>query len=150
MKCENCGQPVDGNVCSNCGQPVVAEHTGRFQLDHASDTDDIAVELAALKPTEAALVVLRGPQAGEVWTLEGPTVRIGRAAESDLFLDDITVSRHHAVLQLAGTDWTVEDLGSLNGTYVDRQPIEAPAKLVTGAELQIGKFRFRFHGGTDK
>lgn len=148
MNCERCGQPAEGRLCVRCLE--AADHTGRFQVELPVDGDETAVDLRALKPSEAALVVLRGPQAGEVWTLEGPTIEIGRANDSALFLDDITVSRHHALLRLADSSWWLEDLGSLNGTYVNRAQIETAVQLQSGDELQIGKFRFRFFDGAAK
>lgn len=149
MNCEHCGGPLVAGVCGSCGVAVV-DATGTFKLDPASADAEIANDIATLESDEAALVVLKGPQAGEVWVLDGDSIDIGRSEDSTLFLDDVTVSRRHAVLRRAGDVWSVEDLGSLNGTYVNHEAISGAVQLQTGAELQVGKFRFKFHAGSQK
>jgi pSer/pThr/pTyr-binding forkhead associated (FHA) protein len=85
-------------------------------------------------------MVKRGPNAGSRYVLEGKRVSAGRSPDADIFLDDITVSRHHAEFVPAGDAYEVRDAGSLNGTYLNRERIEA-APMANGDEIQIGKFR---------
>jgi pSer/pThr/pTyr-binding forkhead associated (FHA) protein len=96
-----------------------------------------------LSSGQAMLVVLRGPQEGARFVLDptDPVIVIGRTPECELFLDDVTVSRHHAELHATAGGWEIVDAGSLNGSYVNRHRIERQA-LVGGDEVQIGKYRF--------
>jgi hypothetical protein len=102
----------------------------------------------ALPPGSALLLVMRGPNAGSRFRLEGDLTTAGRHPDSDIFLDDVTVSRRHAEFYRYGTRFTVRDVGSLNGTYVNRERIEE-AELTGGDEVQIGKFRLLFLTGQD-
>ncbi len=99
--------------------------------------------LEALRPGTALLVVKRGPNAGSRFTLDKPLVSAGRHPESDIFLDDVTVSRRHAEFRQLPNGYEVRDVGSLNGTLVNREPIET-STLTNGDEVQIGKFRLVF------
>ena len=92
------------------------------------------------------LVVKRGPNAGSRFLLDQPTTSAGRHPDSDIFLDDVTVSRRHAEFRLEGGEFQVVDVGSLNGTYVNREPVDS-AVLANGDEVQIGKFRLVFLTG---
>jgi len=103
----------------------------------------------ALLPGTALLVVLRGPNTGARFLLDSDEVSSGRHPDSDIFLDDVTVSRKHAIFHREGDDFMVRDVGSLNGTYVNRERIEEIA-LKTGDEVQIGKFRLVFYAGVAK
>ena len=85
-----------------------------------------------------------GGLSGEIFRLSGERVTIGRDTASDIFLDDVTVSRNHAVIALVEGAVSLQDLASLNGTYVNRRRIDAPESLADGDELQIGKFRLAF------
>lgn len=89
------------------------------------------------------LIVRRGPNAGSTFALEAPSTTLGRDPGSDIFLDDVTVSRHHAVVDRVGDDFEVRDVGSLNGTYVDHERIET-SKLQDMNELQVGRFVLTF------
>jgi pSer/pThr/pTyr-binding forkhead associated (FHA) protein len=100
----------------------------------------------ALAHGTALLVVLRGPNTGARFLLDADQVSTGRHPDSDIFLDDVTVSRTHATFRREGDDFIVQDVGSLNGTYVNRERIEE-ATLKTGDEVQIGKFRLVFYAG---
>jgi len=106
----------------------------------------------ALPPVSALLVVTRGPNAGSQFLLDQPVTSVGRHPGSDIFLDDVTVSRRHAELRWENNEIHVLDVGSLNRTYVNREPVDS-AVLVNGDEVQIGKFRLTFltkpknHGG---
>ncbi|HET8641652.1 MAG TPA: FHA domain-containing protein [Pseudonocardiaceae bacterium] len=100
----------------------------------------------ALPSGSALLVVKRGPNAGSRFLLDQDTTSAGRHPDSDIFLDDVTVSRRHAEFRREGGDFVVVDVGSLNGTYVNREPVDT-AVLASGDEVQIGKFRLVFLTG---
>ena len=95
--------------------------------------------------TEGPALVVRsgGGRAGEHFLPEGERTTIGRSPDNEIFLDDVTVSRKHAVLIRRGDEFFIEDLGSLNGTYVNRKRIES-ARLESGDEVQVGKYRLTF------
>jgi pSer/pThr/pTyr-binding forkhead associated (FHA) protein len=97
----------------------------------------------ALPSGSALLVVKRGPNAGSRFLLDQDTTSAGRHPDSDIFLDDVTVSRRHAEFRREGGEFIVVDVGSLNGTYVNREPVDT-AVLASGDEVQIGKFRLVF------
>jgi pSer/pThr/pTyr-binding forkhead associated (FHA) protein len=109
-----------------------------------SAQDQATVE--ALRSGTALLVVLRGPNAGARFLLDSDEVSTGRHPDSDIFLDDVTVSRKHATFRREGDEFLVRDVGSLNGTYVNRERIDEAA-LKTRDEVQIGKFRLVFYAG---
>ncbi len=94
----------------------------------------------------ALLVVKRGPNAGSRFLLDQAITSAGRHPDSDIFLDDVTVSRRHAEFRLESNEFQVVDVGSLNGTYVNREPVDS-AVLANGDEVQIGKFRLVFLTG---
>ena len=105
---------------------------------------DESAAVYALPPTSALLVMQRGPSAGARFLLDAERTTAGRSTEADIFLDDVTVSRKHAEFVREGRVFWVRDVGSLNGTYVNRQRIDQ-AVLHSGDEVQIGKFRMTFH-----
>ena len=109
-----------------------------------SKADQATVD--ALRAGTALLVVLRGPNTGARFLLDDDEVASGRHPDSDIFLDDVTVSRKHAVFRREGDTFVVRDVGSLNGTYVNRERIDEVA-LKTADEVQIGKFRLVFYAG---
>ena len=103
--------------------------------------------LEGLNPQDAMLIVHRGPSKGARFLLSGADASIGRASESDIFLDDVTVSRHHArIISQGEGKYSVEDLGSLNGTYVNSSSVTL-SSLQGADEIQIGKFHMVFFGG---
>jgi pSer/pThr/pTyr-binding forkhead associated (FHA) protein len=153
--CTACGteNAPGSHFCANCGAelPQVASGADMTRTistpSGAADTDsDIFSTEAhqgavdALTPGSALLVVKRGPNAGSRFLLDQDVTTAGRHPDSDIFLDDVTVSRRHAEFRREGSGYTVHDVGSLNGTYVNREPIDA-APLSGGDEVQIGKFR---------
>ena len=147
--CHNCGHrnPEGVNFCSSCGNalPVKAdESTVSLQPvdDHGETGDeDAAVTLVEVPHGEGVLVVKRGPNVGARHALGNTVTRAGRHPESDIFLDDITVSRRHAEIERQEDGKVViRDVGSLNGTYVNRERIEEQT-LSGGDEVQIGKFK---------
>ena len=107
-----------------------------------SGADQAAID--ALPEGSALLIVQRGPNAGARFLLDADRTTAGRRPDSDIFLDDVTVSRKHAEFVREGGQFTVRDVGSLNGTYVDRDRIDS-AVLDDGDEVQIGKYRLVFH-----
>lgn len=154
--CTECGHEnaADAKFCSQCGHRLVAAErrtesttTIRFggpdraEIDTdntLSPGDEAAVD--ALPSGSALLVVLRGPSAGSRFLLDTPEVTAGRHPDSDIFLDDVTVSRRHAVFRRTPDGYAVADVGSLNGTYVNRDRIDE-ILLSGGDEVQIGKYR---------
>jgi pSer/pThr/pTyr-binding forkhead associated (FHA) protein len=110
--------------------------------------DEEAVEFPfpedELEPGQALLQVKRGPNAGSTFLLQADSSTVGRNTESDVFLDDITVSRAHAVFERRPSgEWFVKDAGSLNGTYVNGEQVDE-TKLATGDQVQIGRFKLTF------
>jgi pSer/pThr/pTyr-binding forkhead associated (FHA) protein len=149
--CPECGfQNVEGaNYCQRCGafldpagsapqDPTTASYT-------VGDTGEVeTVELDELAERGPTLVIRAGGgRAGETFPLEQDRLTVGRRPESDIFLDDVTVSRDHAILVRRNADYYLDDLGSLNGTYVNRSRIESH-RLTHGDELQIGKYKLAF------
>src|SRR6476659_214341 len=120
-------------------EPVEAVH----ESDHVLTKSDLAT-VEALRPGTALLVVLRGPNTGARFLLDDDEVMSGRHPDSDIFLDDVTVSLKHAVFRRTEGAFVVHDVGSLNGTYVNRELVDE-VRLTTGDEVQIGKFRLVFY-----
>ncbi len=108
--------------------------------------EEIALPLAELTKEQALLVVKRGPNAGSNFVIDKDVTTAGRHPESDIFLDDVTVSRRHAEIRRRDDRFFVRDLGSLNGTYVNRERVDE-TELASGDELQIGKFKLVFFAG---
>ncbi|MDY3127993.1 MAG: oxoglutarate dehydrogenase inhibitor Odhl [Corynebacterium sp.] len=109
----------------------------------ASSVDASAAGADNLPENQALLVVKRGPNAGARFLLDQPTTTAGRHPEADILLDDVTVSRRHAEFRISDGKFEVVDVGSLNGTYVNREPRNSQV-LQVGDEIQIGKFRLVF------
>lgn len=125
---------------------VEAEATASFSPIEGEKEEE--AHLSDLQPGEACLIVRRGPAAGTKFGLEKDLVTVGRHPQSDIFLNDITVSRRHAELRRDGPSFAVSDLGSLNGTYVNRERVDS-SPLASGDELQVGKFRLLFLAKAD-
>jgi pSer/pThr/pTyr-binding forkhead associated (FHA) protein len=166
--CTVCGKqnPDDARFCSQCGARLigagtpgagesVGESTATIQI--GAGADKVETSDRALNPVDAAavdalpvghalLVVQKGPGAGSRFLLDVDVVNAGRHPDSEIFLDDVTVSRRHAVFNRTGDSFTVSDVGSLNGTYVNRDRIESH-NLSDGDEVQIGKYRLVFFSG---
>ena len=157
--CNQCGHqnPAGSNFCSSCGSGL-AQHvddevtTITFQpIESAGEVADeeISVTLDEVPEGFGVVVVKRGPNAGSRFVLEHEKTEAGRHPESDIFLDDITVSRRHAEFVRQGSEYVVRDVGSLNGTYVNRERIDE-GQLRNGDEVQIGKFRLVFLSGVSE
>ncbi len=119
-----------------------------FRADFLGELDAATAEaevggVEGLSSGSALIVVKRGPNAGSRLLLDQPVTSIGRNRDSDIFLDDVTVSRRHAEFRRENGDFRVVDIGSLNGTYLNRKPVES-AVLASGDEIAIGKFRLVF------
>jgi pSer/pThr/pTyr-binding forkhead associated (FHA) protein len=154
--CNQCGHRnvVGSNFCSSCGAPLELDPGERttitFQLDGVAaepGEDEVSFDLDEIPAGAGLLVVTRGPNAGSRFALTKPVTTAGRHPDSDIFLDDITVSRRHVELTRTDDGFSLRDVGSLNGTYVNRQRVDA-AKLANGDELQVGKFKLVFFGGS--
>jgi pSer/pThr/pTyr-binding forkhead associated (FHA) protein len=147
--CPECGfqNPESANYCSKCGALLVKDESGTEttqQYTPEEADDDTAGALADLGVKGPALVVRSGGgRSGETFHPEGERTTIGRSPDCEIFLDDVTVSRKHAVLVKRDNGFFVEDLGSLNGTFLNRRRIES-GELGDGDELQIGKYRLTF------
>lgn len=113
------------------------------ELDYHLNREEQAT-VDALRPGTALLIVLRGPNTGARFLLDDAEITTGRGPDSDIFLDDVTVSRKHAVFAREENGFGVRDVGSLNGTYVNKERIDQVA-LRTGDEVQIGKFRLVYY-----
>jgi pSer/pThr/pTyr-binding forkhead associated (FHA) protein len=155
--CTKCGHrnALDARFCSSCGAAMDVADSGEettitfAPVDATGEIldDDMALAVEELGESSALVVVKRGPNAGSKFVLDGEVTRAGRHPDSDIFLDDITVSRRHAEIVRSGDRYSVRDAGSLNGTYLNRERIDE-AKLSNGDELQIGRFKLVFvaHG----
>ena len=145
--CPECGfQNLESaNYCSRCGALLVTEDVDNpTETISLEDLEEEGAELEELGIEGPALVVRSGGgRAGEQFPLERTQTTIGRTPDCDIFLDDVTVSRRHAIVARGAGGFTIEDLGSLNGTFLNRHRIEK-ADLETGDELQIGKYRLIF------
>jgi hypothetical protein len=148
--CSRCGHQntVDASYCSSCGHDLADAAGFPTTENPVLDLDDSGeeVDLSEVAEGLATFVVKRGPKAGSRYGLDEDVVTIGRHPDSEIFLDDITVSRRHAEVRRDGSTYEVADVGSLNGTYVNRQRIES-AVLDDGDELQVGKFKLVFFRG---
>ena len=150
--CNQCGHrnPSESVFCSSCGslldrpadQTITLAKIDPLQ-DAPGTADDTTVHLGDLPAGVASLVVRSGSQAGTSFALQGQVTRLGRHPDSEIMLDDITVSRRHAEIVRNGSGYVIRDDGSLNGTYVNAQRVERAA-LSQGDEIQIGKFRLVF------
>ena len=148
--CPECGFVNDegANYCQKCGafigapEPAKDPVTVTYRIGETGEL--IPVELEDVVAQGAALVIRAGGgRVGESFPLEGERITIGRRPDSAVFLDDVTVSRDHALIVRRGGDWHLDDLGSLNGTYVNRHRIETH-RLHDGDELHVGKYKLTF------
>lgn len=147
-ECLRCGRPLEpeDRFCSACGTPRPRDEgppTG--VVSESVDTGPIPVVegLAGLVRGTSVIVVQRGPEVGQRFELTGERLTVGRSGENDIMLDDVTVSRHHAEFVADGDGWALVDMGSLNGTYVNRASVER-RHLTSGDLIQIGKYRLQY------
>jgi len=151
LHCTECGfvNAEGANYCQRCGgllpraegggEPV----TATYRIDEAGEL--VPIELGDVAARGPALVIRAGGgRVGESFAVDHERMGIGRHPDCEVFLDDVTVSRNHALLIQRGEQWFLDDCGSLNGTYVNRSRIESQ-RLEEGDEVQIGKYKLTFH-----
>ena len=166
--CTACGKqnPDDARFCAQCGTRLATAADASAPAGSATGATDATATITfgvptpvdnsdrKLSPVDAAavdalpeghalLIVQRGPSAGSRFLLDADLIGAGRHPDSEIFLDDVTVSRRHAEFRRNGNDFNVSDVGSLNGTYVNRDRIDS-VELTDGDEVQIGKYRLVF------
>jgi hypothetical protein len=153
MRCRHCGHQNEAgaNFCSSCGSPLPQEDDATLSFNELADRleldEELGAALAELPEGMGMLVVRRGPNAGSRFVLDREVTALGRHPDSDIFLDDITVSRRHAAVRKLEGGYEVSDVGSLNGTYVDHERVDA-APLHHLDDLQIGRFVLVFLVGS--
>jgi FHA domain len=154
VHCPECGfVNADGaNYCQRCGAFLAGREgetpggeptTATYRIDETGELVPVDVEEVVTQEGAALVIRAGGGRVGESFPLMRDRMTIGRRPDSDVFLDDVTVSRDHALLVKRAGDIYLDDLGSLNGTYVNRQRIESH-RLEDGDELQVGKFKLTF------
>jgi hypothetical protein len=147
--CARCGHqnPDDARFCSSCGASLTGDHDETTltlaAVESADEDDELERYLDGLAPGVGLFVVRHGPDAGSSYRLDQPQTTIGRHPESDVFLDDVTVSRRHVMIERDDNGYVLHDVGSLNGTYVNRKRVDE-ARLLYGDEVQIGRYRLSF------
>ena len=156
LHCTECGflNAEGANYCQRCGALLARAESAAEGADGDPITATYRIDEAGeLVPVEIGEVTARGPvlviragggRVGESFPIAGERMNIGRRPECEVFLDDVTVSRDHALLVQRGDSWFLDDCGSLNGTYVNRSRIESQ-RLEEGDEVQIGKYKLTFH-----
>jgi pSer/pThr/pTyr-binding forkhead associated (FHA) protein len=155
MFCTNCGHrnPEGSNFCSSCGSALAesggSDTTITFMAGEleADLEEEIHISPEELEGGRGVLIVKRGPNAGSKFFLDTDSTSVGRHPDSNIFLDDVTVSRKHAEIRRDGDGFRLHDVGSLNGTYVNRERVEEAA-LASGDEIQVGKFKLVFLAGS--
>jgi len=154
--CARCGHqnPEDARFCSSCGAPLGSGELEETTLtlsavEAATEEDELERYLDGLAPGVGMFVVRHGPNAGSSYRLDEKSTAIGRHPDSDVFLDDITVSRRHVAVERDDDGYTLRDVGSLNGTYVNRKRVDE-ARLRHGDEVQIGRYRLTFVIGGER
>ena len=151
LHCPECGfiNSAGANFCQKCVAHLAVEEQDGDQTTITYKVDETGelkpVDLEEVVSTDGGALVVRtgGGRAGETFPIEGERVTIGRSPEANVFLDDVTVSRNHALLVRRRDGLYLDDLGSLNGTYVNRRRIESH-KLSNGDELQVGKYKLMY------
>jgi hypothetical protein len=149
--CPECGfaNAEGANYCQRCGaflaqpDPPPGASTATYKIGETGELEEINLEEVVARGTPALVIRAGGGRAGESFALQGERLTVGRRPDSDIFLDDVTVSRDHAILVRRGNDYYLDDCGSLNGTYVNRRRIESH-RLADGDELQVGKYKLAF------
>ena len=149
--CNQCGHrnPGNSNFCSSCGAALDVrgdDHTISLSpIEETGDpSEEVSIAVGDLPEGAGMLLVKRGPGAGSRFVLEQDVVTAGRHPKSDIFLDDVTVSRRHAEIVRTADGYAVRDVGSLNGTYLNRERIEREVRLSNGDEVQVGRFKLVF------
>jgi pSer/pThr/pTyr-binding forkhead associated (FHA) protein len=147
--CPECGfqNPEAANYCTKCGALLVRDESGADTTMSFTpeEGDEESAEIMEEIKTEGPALVVRsgGGRAGEHFLLEQESTTVGRSPDCDIFLDDVTVSRRHALVKRSNNQFVIEDQGSLNGTFLNRRRIESGG-LEDGDEVQIGKYKLTF------
>lgn len=143
--CRRCGHDnAEGaNFCSSCGAPL-----GEM-VDQPTEVLSVQDIVGGTLQPVVGFLVSRGPKAGSRYELDPGMSTLGRHPDSTIFFDDITVSRRHAEVDFDGDRVVVRDVGSLNGSYVNKQSLEGPRELNDGDVLQVGKFKLMFFRDED-
>lgn len=147
--CPECGfqNPEAANYCTKCGALLVRDESGADTTMSFTpeDGDEESVDIVEEIKAEGPALVVRsgGGRAGEHFLLEQESTTVGRSPDCDIFLDDVTVSRRHALVKRTNDQFLIEDQGSLNGTFLNRRRIESGG-LEDGDEVQIGKYKLTF------
>ena len=148
LYCPQCGyqNPESANFCARCGAHLVKDEPGATTQTFSAVDDDESGQVPSDLAVDGPALVVRsgGGRSGETFLPQGARTTIGRSPDCGIFLDDVTVSRRHAVLVEEEGRFSIEDQGSLNGTFVNRRRIESVARLEHGDEIQIGKYRLSF------
>lgn len=155
--CQKCGHRNIGDAffCSSCGgalevdgdKTVVIAKVDALQ-DALGPQDNASVDLQSLPQHFGTLMVRSGPQAGQRFVLDAPLTKLGRHPDSEISLDDISVSRRHAEIERQSTEYVLRDVGSMNGTYVNQKRVDGVV-LQQGDEILVGRFRLIFLGPVD-
>jgi FHA domain-containing protein/zinc ribbon protein len=154
LHCPECGfvNAEGANYCSRCGASLGAARekppqgdpaTATYRIDETGELVPVDVEDVVADQGAALVIRAGGGRVGESFPLNADRMTIGRRPDADIFLDDVTVSRDHALLVRRSGDYYLDDLGSLNGTYVNRHRIESH-RLADGDELQVGKYKLTY------
>ncbi|MDQ6914496.1 MAG: FHA domain-containing protein [Actinomycetota bacterium] len=150
VHCPECGFVNDegSNYCRKCGAFLGSGEpsdptTATYRVGETGEIEPVELEEVVAKGAAALVIRSGGGRVGETFGLEGERLTIGRRPESDIFLDDVTVSRDHALLVRRGGAYYLDDCGSLNGTYVNRQRVDSH-RLEDSDELQIGKYKLTY------
>jgi pSer/pThr/pTyr-binding forkhead associated (FHA) protein len=156
--CTKCGHKNQSEAffCSSCGNALEVDGDKTIVIakvdplqDALGPQDNASVDLRTLPTGAATLMVRSGPQAGERFVLSSSITKLGRHPDSDISLDDVSVSRRHAEISRQGDEYVLRDSGSLNGTYVNQKPVESTV-LQQGDEIQIGRFRLIYLGPSNE
>jgi hypothetical protein len=157
MFCTKCGHynPESSIYCARCGTPLESSESQEGETTvgipaveaETEEEVDFTPPVEPLEKGKALLVIKKGPDTGMSFTINREVIGIGRHPESDIFLDDITVSRRHAEIRRSEDSFTLVDTGSLNGTYLNRERIDN-SSLQNGDEIQVGKYRLLFFVGS--
>ena len=149
MICGRCGHRNEpaARFCSSCGSALVEGDESTMSHTALEDRDPTAEiqAIAELEPGTGLIIVARGPNEGSTYLVDG-NATVGRHPESTIFLDDITVSRRHSVIERDGDQFLIRDVGSLNGTYVNHDRVDHK-QIQDGDEIQVGRFVLIFRVG---
>jgi pSer/pThr/pTyr-binding forkhead associated (FHA) protein len=150
MICGRCGHRNEAGArfCSSCGSALIEPEESTVAHSALEDRDSTAEleAIADLPEGQGLVIVARGPNAGSTYLVESEPVSVGRHPDSTIFLDDITVSRRHSVIERQGDDFEIKDVGSLNGTYVNHDRVDQSV-IKNGDEIQVGRFVLVFRVG---